>query len=140
MDPMSLIMLALIGLLIIFMVRNGRKRKEQIAQMQQGMVPGAEVMLQSGIFGVYVDSVEGDDNKVILQSGDSQLVVHRQAIANIVTPVEDVTMNEESLAPDDDPTFGERLENTLDDADPTKDFPEAPEFPETPDAPDAPKN
>lgn len=133
-------MLALIGLLIIFMVRNGRKRKEQIAQMQQGMVPGAEVMLQSGIFGVYVDSVEGDDNKVILQSGDSQFIVHRQAISNIVTPIDDVVTDEETIAPDDDPNFGDRLDSSQDDQSTPPNFPEAPEFPETPDAPDAPKN
>lgn len=106
-DPMSLVMLGLIALLIVFMIRNGRKRREQMAQMQAGIVPGAEVMLQSGIFGV-IDSVdEDDDNRVTISTGTTTMVVHRNAIGTIiqaVEPVEDPI--DEQVAPDDDPDFG----------------------------------
>lgn len=122
MDPMTLIMLGLIALLIIMMVRNGKKRREQVAEMQRGLVPGAEVMLQTGIYGTFVRFDEDDENRAYIQSGDSTILVHRNAIGQIVNPVAaDETPEDQSLAPDDDPSFGEN--NTPDD------------FPETPDAP-----
>lgn len=112
MDPMSLVMLGLIGLLIIFMVRNGRKRREQMAQMHAGIVPGAEVMLQSGIFGVVDHIDEDDDNRVTIVSGTSSMVVHRNAIGSIVQAVDAAEEPEEDqVAPDDDPEFGREHPN-----------------------------
>lgn len=112
MDPMSLVMLGLIGLLIIFMVRNGRKRREQMAQMHAGIVPGAEVMLQSGIFGVVDHIDEDDDNRVTIVSGTSSMVVHRNAIGSIVQAVDAAEEPEEDqVAPDDDPEFGREQPN-----------------------------
>lgn len=124
MDPMTLIMLALIGLLIIMMVRNGRKRREQMNQMQQGLVPGAEVMLQTGIYGTFVKFDDVDENRAFIQTGDSTILVHRNAIGQIVTPVAvEEEPTETSLAPDDDPAFGESTN--------PDDFPDAPENPST---------
>lgn len=102
MDPMTLIMLAMIGLLIIFMVRNGKKRRDQIATMQAGIQVGAEIMLQSGIYGV-VEEIDEEEQRIVLRSGTGQLVVHRSSVMNIVTPVEDDSV----VAPDDDPNFGQ---------------------------------
>nr|WP_237464620.1 preprotein translocase subunit YajC [Leucobacter luti] len=102
-------MFALIALMIFFMFRNGKKRQAAMQQLQSGLRPGAEVMLQSGIFGT-VDSVDEEDNKVVVRSGTSTLVVHRNAISQIVTPVDAPEEDAASdLAPDDDPAFGERL-------------------------------
>lgn len=107
-DPMTLIMFGLIAVLIIFMIRNGKKRQQAAQQMQNNLRPGAEVMLQSGIYGT-VEEVDEADNKVTVRSGTSTLVVHRNAIGQIVTPVEapEEALNE--VAPDDDPAFGERI-------------------------------
>lgn len=117
MDPMTLVMLGLIGLLIIFMIRNGRKRREQMAQMHAGIVPGAEVMLQSGIFGT-IDSIDpDDDNRITLISGTGTLVVHRNAVGTIIQPVEQPEeLDDAELAPDDDPEFGERDDEGSDDS------------------------
>ena len=103
MDPMTLIMLGMIALLIIFMIRNGKKRREQIANLQAGVQPGAEVMLQSGIYGV-VEDIDEEEQKVTLRSGTSLLIVHRSAVTTIVAPIE-ASDNEEPIAPDDDPSF-----------------------------------
>lgn len=112
MDPMTLIMFALIGVLIIFMFRNGRKRRAQMEELQTKMVPGAEVMLQSGIYAT-IDSIDEEANRATVTSGSSTFVVHRNAIGQVVTPVEDVSVNDDlDVAPDDDPAFGERLNNT----------------------------
>ncbi|HUH52983.1 MAG TPA: preprotein translocase subunit YajC [Microbacteriaceae bacterium] len=106
MDPISLVMLAMIGLLIIFMVRNGRKRREMMAKLQDGIKPGAEVMMQSGIYGTVESVDEEDANRVLLRSGDSTLLVHRSAIGNIVAPIEvEEVEDRNDLAPDDDPNF-----------------------------------
>lgn len=106
MDPMTLIMLGMIGLLIVFMVRNGKKRREMMANLQDNIQPGAEVMLQSGIFGT-IESVDEEDlTKVVVRSGTTTFVVHRSAIGNVITPVEvEETEQEKQIAPDDDPNF-----------------------------------
>ncbi|MGO3146537.1 MAG: preprotein translocase subunit YajC [Leucobacter sp.] len=118
MDPMTLIMLGLIALLIFFMFRNGRKRRAQAEEMQNNMVPGVEVMLQSGIFAT-IDSIDDETNRVTVASGGSTFVVHRNAIGQIITPVDAPAEADEAavLAPDDDPEFGERLNS----AEPTHD-------------------
>lgn len=103
-------MFGLIAVLIFFMFRNGRKRQAAQQEMQTNLRPGAEVMLQSGIFGTVL-SVDEEDNRITVQSGTSSLVVHRNAISQIVTPVDapDSEDSDVSLAPDDDPAFGERI-------------------------------
>lgn len=110
MDPMTLIMFGLVAVLIFFMFRNSRKRQAQQQEMQNNMQPGAEVMLQSGIYGT-IDSIDEESNRATISSGTSTFVVHRNAISQIVTPIDAPVENDEpaSLAPDDDPEFGERL-------------------------------
>ncbi len=108
-DPITLVMFALIALLIFFMFRNGKKRQAAQLELQNNLRPGAEVMLQSGIFGT-IDAVDEEENKVTLHSGTSTFVVHRNAVAQVVAPVDAVVEEEGSaLAPDDDPAFGERF-------------------------------
>lgn len=106
-DPTLIIMLLLIVVLIFFMFRNGRKRQQAMAEMQNKMRPGAEVMTQSGIYGT-VEEIDEADNRVTLRSGTSTLVVHRNAISQVVSAAADDEVTPE-LAPDDDPEFGERL-------------------------------
>lgn len=114
-DPISLLMFGLIAVLIFFMFRNGKKRQKAAQELQTGLRPGAEVMLQSGIYGTLLEMDE-EENRVTIQSGSSSLVVHRNAISQIVTPVDAPIESGDSadLAPDDDPAFGERIafENT----------------------------
>ncbi|CAG7596043.1 preprotein translocase subunit YajC [Leucobacter soli] len=108
MDPMTLIMFGLIAVMIIFMIRNGKKRQQAAQEMQSKLQPGAEVMLQSGIFAT-VEQVDEAENRVTVRSGSSTLVVHRNAIGQIVTPVDAVETPGDEIAPDDDPAFGERI-------------------------------
>lgn len=110
MDPMTLIMFGLVAVLIFFMFRNSRKRQAQQQEMQNNMQPGAEVMLQSGIYGT-IDSIDEESNRATIITGTSTIVVHRNAISQIVTPIDAPVESDEpaSLAPDDDPEFGERL-------------------------------
>lgn len=109
-DPISILMFGLIAVLIFFMFRNGKKRQAAMQQLQSGLRPGAEVMLQSGIFATVV-SIDEEDNRITVQSGTSTIVVHRNAVSQIVTPVDAPDADEvvTELAPDDDPAFGERI-------------------------------
>lgn len=103
-DPFTLLMLAALGLLIIFMFRSSRKRQAAARQLQEKMQPGVEVMLQSGIFAT-VTSIDDETNRVTVQSGPgTTLIVHRNAVASIVPePVAEI----ETVVADDDPRFGE---------------------------------
>lgn len=114
-DPVSLVMFGLIAVLIFFMFRNGKKRQQAMQQLQNNLRPGAEVMLQSGIFGL-IESIDEEENRVTIRSGLSTLVVHRNAIGQVVTPVESEEGAESDVAPDDDPAFGERVGNDADEA------------------------
>jgi len=109
-DITTIVMFGLIGLLIFFMFRNGRKRQAQQQEMQRKMVPGAEVMLQSGIYAT-IDSIDEETNKVTVRSGTSTFIVHRNAIGQVVMSSDAVEpeTEEHTLAPDDDPAFGERV-------------------------------
>ncbi len=133
MDPISLVMFGLIAVLIFFMFRNGKKRQQAQQEMQNNLRPGAEVMLQSGIFAV-VDSVDEEENRLTVHSGTSTLVVHRNAIAQIVTPVE-AADEPVDLAPDDDPAFGERVSDSEANEETAGDAEQGPES----DSGDAPK-
>ena len=109
-DPITILMFALIAVLIFFMFRNGKKRQQAMQELQSGLRPGAEVMLQSGIYGT-IESVDEEDNRVTLRSGSSTLVVHRNAVSQIVAGVDAPEAPDAApgIAPDDDPAFGERL-------------------------------
>lgn len=110
-DPLSIMMLVVVALLIFLMFRNNRKRQKMMEEMRQGIVVGAEVMTQSGIYGT-IEEIDTEENRVIIESAGSTIEVHLQAVSQVVTPVEDAAtaVNEEtSVAPDDDPEFGERI-------------------------------
>lgn len=75
-------------------------------KLQTGAVPGADVMLTSGVYATIESIDEADENRVTVSSGTSTLVIHRSAIANILTPVEEDNFEQQNtLAPDDDPNF-----------------------------------
>jgi preprotein translocase subunit YajC len=127
MDPLTLIMLAVLALLVFFMFRNGRKRKRDQENLQSTMVPGADVMTNFGLYGTIV-SIDEEANKVALQIAPGTIVqIHRQTIARVVEPA--TTESDESLPVaglDDtsdtvagEPEFGQRRTDTPD-AEPKK--------------------
>jgi len=116
-DPFTLIMLGALGILIIFMFRSSRKRQAAARELQENMMPGVEVMLQSGIFGTII-SIDDEANRVTVQSGPgTQLVVHRNAVASIVP----AAIPESAETPvEDSPEFGERADGVGDGGDAKK--------------------
>jgi len=125
-DPLTIVMLAVLALLIFFMFRNSRKRQRDLAAMADRTQPGAKVMTNFGLFGTIL-SIDNEENKVQLETSPGVvLTVHRQTIAKIVEPNEVVTEDEvEALEEGDvdpgttagaEPTYGERVADEASDA------------------------
>jgi preprotein translocase subunit YajC len=119
-DPTLLLMGAVLVVLVIFMVRNSRKRRRDALEMQEKVKVGAEVMTNFGVY-AKIKKIDTVDNKVILETSPGQtLTVHRQVIARVVeaptsTPskaVADVALSpaKESAKTASNPQFGERVQ------------------------------
>jgi preprotein translocase subunit YajC len=116
-DPITLIMLAVLALLIFFMFRNSRKRQRDLAEMADKTQPGAKVMTNFGLFGTIL-SIDNEENQVQLETSPGVvLTVHRQTIAKIIDAGEVVTdesaeaVEEGEIDPGQpaEPAYGERL-------------------------------
>jgi preprotein translocase subunit YajC len=133
MDPTILLLVALLAVMVIFMIRNSRKRAKDAEEMKTKLVPGVDLMTSSGIFGTVL-SIDEDNNKLVIESTPgTQLTIHRQAIARLIDPNEGVVAEEEPDAEEAaisaaDPEFGVRDEAhqahvepvTVDETDATK--------------------
>lgn len=113
-NALTIGLVLLLAVMVIFMVRNSRKRKRDAEELQNKFVPGAEVMTQHGIYGTLV-SVDEEKNEAIIESTPgTRLRVHRQTIARVIdpqeaAPAEDVVDEEPAAAPSGEPKFGERV-------------------------------
>lgn len=85
MDPLSIAMLAILGVLIFFMFRNSRKRKAQMAELRDQMVPGVEVMTNFGLFGTLISNDTVSNSAEIEISKGVIIKVHSQTLAKVVT-------------------------------------------------------
>lgn len=84
MDPFSLFMIAALGLLIWFMFRNSRKQRQAQQELQEKLVPGAEVMTSFGLYATVVD-IDDDTNVATIDAGSgTTLRVHRQVLSKVV--------------------------------------------------------
>jgi len=114
-DITTILMLAVLGVLVFFMFRNGRKRKADLAALQSQMVTGADVMTNFGMYGTIV-AIDEDENKVSLEIAPGTVVnIHRQTIARVVEPTvaeaEDAPVSELNEAHGTvmgEPEFGQR--------------------------------
>ncbi|MEL0626795.1 preprotein translocase subunit YajC [Salinibacterium amurskyense] len=85
MDPLSIAMLAILGVLIFFMFRNSRKRKAQMEELRDQMVPGVEVMTNFGLFGTLI-TMDTVKNEAEIEISKGVVVkVHSQTLAKVVT-------------------------------------------------------
>ena len=103
-DPFFLIMIAVFGLMIFFMVRKSKKVQQEQQQMRSTLAPGVEVMTSMGLFGRVV-SVDQQENKVVLElSPGTTATVHMQAVGQVIDPVSEQaeTQAEGFAAPDYD--------------------------------------
>lgn len=80
----NIILFGALAVLILFMFRNNKKRKQQADQLQASISIGAEVMLTSGIYG-RIKSIDGD-RLVIESTAGTNLSVIKLAVREIVSP------------------------------------------------------
>ena len=121
MDPLTLVMLAVLAALVFFMFRNSRKRQKDLAALQAQMVVGAEVMTNFGMYGTIL-AIDEEANKVALEIAPGTVVqLHRQTIARVVEPVvtepvaEDVAeLNQDNATVMGEPDFGQRVADSDD--------------------------
>lgn len=84
MDPISLFMIAVLGLLIYFMIRNSRKQRKTQEELAEKLKPGAEVMTSFGLFATVVE-IDDEKNVAVLDIGKGVKVrVHRQTLTKVV--------------------------------------------------------
>lgn len=87
-DPFVLLMLLMMGALLIFFFRSNKKRKVAMQELEAGLKPGADIMLQSGIYGRVV-SIDNEAVKAVIEFAPGvNVTVHRNAIAQVVKPSE----------------------------------------------------
>ena len=123
MDPLTIGLFALIAVMIFFMFRNSRKRRQEAEELALKMVPGAEIMTQHGIYGTLISLDEEKNEAIVETMPGTQLRVHRQTLARVVEPevadeveAEDASdeptysLNEDTAIPAE-PEFGERTED-----------------------------
>ena len=85
-DPYTLLMVAVLAVMVIFMVRNSRKQKADRESLQQKVVAGAEVMSTAGIYGFFFFKQKTAYEIVIESTPGTKLRLHRQAIASVIDP------------------------------------------------------
>jgi preprotein translocase subunit YajC len=137
-DPTLLLMGAVLVVLIIFMVRNSRKRRRDALEMQDKLKAGAEVMTNFGMFGK-VKKIDDAENKIVLETSPGQtMTVHRQVIARVIdstvpsksdsgAAVADAASDSDKASgkPAIDPQFGERVEKPAAKAKPSAKTPQS---------------
>lgn len=83
-DALTIIMLVVLAAMIFFMFRSNKKRKAQAAQLQDQMVPGAEVMTNFGLFGE-LREIDDERNEALIEIAPGTIIrVHRQTLARVV--------------------------------------------------------
>jgi preprotein translocase subunit YajC len=122
MDGFSLALLAIAGVLIVFMFISSRRRRRDAEEMRAKIQPGAEVMTSQGIYGTLV-SVDEEKNEAIIETTPgTKLRVHSQTIAKVVEETVNESVDEAEILeatgaisdPDiditDEPEYGEKAE------------------------------
>jgi preprotein translocase subunit YajC len=97
-------LIILLVLLLVFMFwssrrRMARQKAEQEAKARQ-TVPGAEVLLQGGLYGTIVayDADDLDKPAIVEIAPGVEIKVHSQAVLRIVDPVEGAVSEDEFIA------------------------------------------
>jgi len=111
MDPILLLLIAVLGVFIVFQFIQGRKRRRETEERQAAFVPGVEIMTNYGLYGTIV-SIDEERNLAVLETSPGQTVkVHRQTLLKVADY--DTPAATSAEATDDDAT-DEELEPVQD--------------------------
>ena len=96
-------LIVLLGLLLVFMFWSSRRRMQKQKAEQEvkarQTVPGAEVLLQGGLYGTIVayDPENLDQPAIVEIAPGVDIKVHSQAILRVVDPAEGVVSEDELI-------------------------------------------
>ncbi len=77
----NIFLFAVLAVMIVFMFTNNKKRKAQAQKLQDTVVPGAYVMLTSGIYGTVV---KADEARLTIETTPgTRLEVNRLAVRQV---------------------------------------------------------
>ena len=116
-DPLTIIMLAVLAVLVFFMFRNSRKRQAQARELQDKVAVGAEVMTNFGLYGTILE-MDDEENQVLLETTPGTVLkVHRQTVTRVVT-ASPIAPSQEVIdhGAEGDPVYGERLDEATPEA------------------------
>ena len=100
---MDLFLIIPLAALLVFMFWSSRRRmkkqKEEQAAKARQTVPGAEVLLQGGLYGTIIeyDAEDLDKPAIVELAPGFQVKVHSQAILRVVDPVEDTVTEDDFI-------------------------------------------
>ena len=110
MDPMSILLFVMFGLLIFMMMRKQKKAKAAADEKRSKLAPGVEIMTNFGLFGKVL-SIDTEENKILMEiSPGTTATVHSQTVAKIIEPADEV----EAIVPDDASSLTLNLDKTPD--------------------------
>jgi len=93
-DFTTILMVAVLGVLVFFMIRNGRKRQKDALELQKRVLEGASVMTSFGVYAT-VKSIDEVENKVVLEiSPKTTMTVARQAVVRVIDPIVEPAVDE----------------------------------------------
>ena len=99
MDPMSILLFAMFGLLIFMMMRKQKKPKAAAEEKRSKLAPGVGIMTNFGLFGPVL-SIDTDENKILMEiSPGTTATVHSQTVAKIIDPAD--AQDVEAIVPND---------------------------------------
>ncbi|MDQ1584359.1 MAG: preprotein translocase subunit YajC [Microbacteriaceae bacterium] len=123
MDPLTIVMLAVLAVLVFFMFRNNRKRQRDAAELRNKIVPGAQIMTNFGLYGTLLSVDEEENSALVETSPGTVLKLHRQTISRVVEPTvvepeesaetaepAGIELNEDHATPLGAPEYGERVD------------------------------
>ena len=105
---MDILLIVVLVALLGFMFWNSRKRMQKMKAEQEAKnrqtVPGAEVLLQGGLYGTILEFDPEDlDKPALIEIAPGTVIkVHSQAIIRVVTPIEDDEADDEPFAETDE--------------------------------------
>lgn len=112
MDPMSILLFVMFGLLIFMMMRKQKKAKAAAAEKRSKLAPGVEIMTNFGLFGKVL-SIDTEENKILMEiSPGTTATVHSQTVAKIIEPADADAV--EAIVPDDASSLTLNLDKTPD--------------------------
>ncbi len=113
-------LILLLGALLVFMFWSSRRRMQRQKAEQETKarqtVPGAEVLLQGGLYGTIVayDPENLDQPAIVEIAPGVEIKVHSQAILRVVDPADDVVAEDEYIEAEDEAAEGEYITDAAD--------------------------